>query len=334
MKILVRAPNWVGDAVLSLPALHSLKRNYPEAEIWIAAKDWVRDLFSGESEITGSLPLPQADGWRGLLLSAREVKSCSFDLGLLLSNSFASAFHFFLSGLPERWGYATDGRRALLTKWVRLRDEAPRPHQVHYYLNLLSGLGLQTHPPEMKLTLQDVDVEQGRAALNSRGLDPDMPLVILNPGAAYGPAKRWPADRFGRLAALLQQEKNVQVAVIGSAEEKQIAEALSASLQKKPVVFSGETTLRELLGLISRASLFITNDSGPMHMANALRVPLIAIFGPTDPAVTGPFHQPSAVITKSPPCGPCSYRKCPYNHECLTAIRPEEVFEAASIFLR
>jgi heptosyltransferase-2 len=153
-------------------------------------------------------------------------------------------------------------------------------------------------------------------------------LVILSPGASYGPAKRWPACRFAELAGLVQKRKGAEILIIGSADETEVAESISSSMEKKPAILTGQTSLPRLLGLISQAALFISNDSGPMHMANALRVPVVGIFGPTDPEVTGPFEQPSRFVKKEVPCWPCAYRKCPYDRRCMMNISAEDVFRA------
>lgn len=328
MKILIRVPNWIGDSILTLPAIESIKLNFPEDQLWVAAQDWVKDLFASSNLAEGIIPLPKSKDLKSLQGSAQKLKSESFDTGILLTNSFASAFLFYLAKIPKRWGYATDGRGVLLTKPVRLKDEGSPRHQVHYYLDLLSGLGLKPLSREIKLFLLPGEKEAARERLLSLGLDFNRPLVILSPGASYGPAKRWPASRFAELADLFEKRKNAEILIVGSAYEAEIAESIRSSREKKPAILAGQTTLPQLLGLISQATLFISNDSGPMHLANALRVPVVGIFGPTDPEVTGPFEQPSRVVKKDVPCWPCAYRKCPYDHRCMMNIAAEEVFRA------
>ncbi len=170
-------------------------------------------------------------------------------------------------------------------------------------------------------------------ALEAAGVDLDKPVVILNPGAAYGPAKRWPAERFAAAGALFQKKHKASVVITGSEEERLLAERIASLLPRPATVLAGRTGLRQLLSVISRAALFITNDSGPMHLANALRVPVVAVFGPTDPAVTRPYHQPSVVLKKEAVCWPCLYRACPFDHRCMTAVTPEEVYAVGRGFL-
>lgn len=329
MKIIIRAPNWIGDAVMALPALESIRDNFPKASISIAAKNWVKDLFVSNSLAEEAISLPETNDVKSQWLAAQDLKTRSFDLGLLLTNSLGSAFLFYLARIPQRWGYGTDGRSVLLTKSVALKGSDVPRHQVFYYLDLLHSLGFKTVPPEIKLAVPPGKSQAARDRLVSMGLDPGKPLVIVCPGASYGPAKRWPASRFARLASLLQERKAAEILVIGSADEAGIAASMASLMEKKPAVLAGETTLADLMGLISRASLFVSNDTGPMHVANALGVPVVAIFGPTDPAVTGPFQKPSICLKKEVPCRPCSYRTCPYDHRCLMGIDPEEVFQAS-----
>jgi len=334
MKIVVHTPNWIGDVVFAFPALESLKANFPDAEIWLAANAWVKDVFSGGEAENRIIPLPSLNNLKNVREAAKILKSHRFDIGLLLANSFSSAFLFAAARIPERWGYQKDGRAFLLTKGVPPAKKDPPPHMVHYYLELLAGLGLKTLPPEIKITVSAEEKERARERLASLGADLKKPLVIINPGAAYGPAKRWPAPRFAALARLLQERKNADIAITGTPGDTAPAEEVVSALDNAPINLVGKTTLPELLGIISQASAFVSNDTGPAHLANALRVPVVAIFGPTDPHITAPFHQPSTVIKKENiPCWPCFYRKCPFDHRCLIQISAEDVFEAAAVYL-
>jgi len=333
MKIVVRAPNWIGDAVLSLPALFSLQANFPDAEVWVAARDWVGELFLMSGSFSGLVSVPGKPGLNNLRSSVRVLREPGFHIGLLLTNSFASACLFYLAGIPERWGYNRDGRGLLLTKKVPVAGRERISHQVHYYLSLLSGLGMETPIREPSLSVKETAVQETKEWLRSFGLAPDVPLVLLHPGASYGSAKRWPASRYAQLAVLLQENLGVQVALVGSVEDVLLAEAVTSNSKKPPVVLSGKTDLVKLAAVIRNSAVFITNDSGPMHLANALGTPVIALFGPTDPARTGPFRPPSLVIHKKAACWPCSYRECPFDHRCMMDISPQEVLEACRGFL-
>lgn len=334
MKIVIRAPNWIGDSILALPAVEAVKRSSAGAEVWVAATDWVKDLFLLNGTADGVVPLGATKDFRSLKENARSLQTHGFDSGLLLTNSFGSALLFYLAKIPQRCGYATDGRGALLTARIRPEAEDIPRHHLHYYLDLMSKLGFAASSPELRLTVTPTEKEAARSRLLSLGVDLDRPLVILSPGAAYGPAKRWPAERFAQLAARFQKEKGAEILIIGSSAEADIAASIHSAMERKPCVLTGQTTLPQLLDLISQAALFISNDTGPMHLANALRVPVVAIFGPTDPAVTGPFEQPSLVVKQDAPCWPCTYRKCPYDHRCMTSIPVEEVFRAGESLWR
>jgi len=333
MKIVVRTPNWVGDAVMSLPAVDAAARNFPGAEVWTAGPSWMKDLLPDE-HAGRFIPLDRTRSLGDLSRQASTIKSFRFDAGLLLTNSFGSALLFRRAGIPERWGYRRDGRGFLLTKGVPRKDGGRRVHMVRYYLDLIEGLGWKAGPPEIRLSVRPADRDRAGKILRAAGADLSRPLAILNAGASYGPAKRWPADRFAALGRRLAESRGVGLVLTGTEEEAPLAEEISARLSRPAVNLAGRTTLGELVGTISLASLFVTNDTGPMHIANALRVPVVAVFGPTDPAVTAPFHPPAAILRKEAVCWPCLYRQCPYDHRCLAAVEVEDVFAAAVELLR
>jgi len=333
MKIVVRTPNWVGDSILALPAIASLRDNFPGAEVWIASRAWVRDLFPAGDGIAGTITLPDRADLKTMRRASRNLREHRFDAGLLLTNSFSSALLFFMSKIPERWGFASDGRGRLLTKRVPRRKIEPNLHQAHYYLRLVDGLGLKTRPAQIKMTLSASETRAARARLRSLGIQAGRPLVIIDPGASYGPAKRWFPERFAAAADRLRTRRKAEILLVGSESETALAEKVSAAMKTRPHSLVGRTTLRELLGLIGQARLVLTNDSGPMHMANALGIPVVAVFGPTDPRLTGPLQPPAAVLKKTVPCWPCLYRSCPYDHRCMTGISVEEVVEASRPFL-
>lgn len=327
MKILVRVPNWVGDSILAFPALNTLKKNFPDAEIWIAAQDWVKDLFSMSDMFAGVLSLPKQSGIKELRKSAKILRDFRFDKGILFTNSFASALLFFMAKIPNRLGYKKDGRGFLLTKGVPVRNKTSKTHQAHFYLDLLTALGMKEFQEEFLLPIREQDKARAERQLKALNISTEELLIILNPGAYYGSAKRWPPERYAKLASLLQEKYHAQVLIIGSLDEMPLAETISSHMKKSPRILTGETSLLDLAVLLSFADLLITNDSGPMHVANFLKTPVIALFGPTEPARTGPIQQPSLIIHKGAPCWPCSYRQCPFDHRCMLNISPEEVFQ-------
>ncbi len=332
-KIVVRAPSWIGDSILALPAMDNLRRNFPESELWIVAQEWVKDLYSMAGRFEGLIPLPDQNSLKNLLRSARRLRTFNFDMGIMFTNSFGSALLFYLAKIPQRWGYKRDGRSLLLTKGVPVRNWENRHHQAHYYLGLISGLGLKNHTTELNLSLNQTEKARAKEWLKSMHIETNRPIVILNPGAFYGPAKRWPVFKYSELASLLQQENGAQILITGSVEDSLLADLIASGMNRKPHILAGRTSLSQLAAVISSADLFITNDSGPMHLANALKIPVVAIFGPTDPQRTGPYQSPYILFHKRAPCWPCSYRECPFDHRCMMNISAQEVFEACQEFL-
>ena len=334
MNIVIRAPNWIGDAILALPVFESICLNFPQDDVWITGREWIQDLFSGLDGIKGLLPLPEEKTWCGFLNAVKIIKAKRFDAGLLLPNSFRSALLFYLARIPQRWGYDRDGRRFLLTKRIPVPRQTASLHQEQYYLNLVEGLGLDAAPGPSYLKIDRAEINDSRTRLESLGITFQKPLIALNPGAFYGSAKRWPAERFAELALLLQQRKNAEIIIFGSKNEASLAEEIAERMPIKPWIMSGQTTLSQLAGLLHHVQLFVTNDSGPMHLASALGIPVVAIFGPTEPNRTEPVRQPAAVVSKQVDCWPCRHRECPTDHRCMTQISAKDVFYACEEFLK
>jgi heptosyltransferase-2 len=333
MKLVVRMPNWIGDAVMALPVLESLLASGPDIELWAAGEPWVGDLIPAGLGVRGALTIPRTNGLKELRAAAAALKQHRFDAGLLLTNSFGSALVLRLAGVPERWGYVRDGRGLLLTRRVSVRETIEPRHQRDYYLELLAGLGVRTVSPGIGLSVSEEERAAAERTLEAAGRDRSRPLVILNPGAAYGPAKRWPAERFAELGGLFRTRAGADILLVGSAGEQELAGAIAAAVGGSVMNIAGRTSLRELAAVIGLGRLFVTNDTGPMHIADALGTPILAVFGPTDPAVTGPVATGSvatgsAVLKIDVPCWPCLYRKCPYDHRCMAGIGPGEAFEA------
>jgi heptosyltransferase-2 len=191
-------------------------------------------------------------------------------------------------------------------------------------------MGMEIPPPVLDFPLDEEEIAWASAFLSDLGLSLEDTLVILNPGGYYGSAKRWPPAGFATLAARLQSDKRAQIAIVGTTQDGPLAESISKGLSAPIVDLTGRTSLRQLAAVISRADLMVTNDSGPMHLANALQVPVVALFGPTDPRVTAPFQEPSTWLHHQAPCWPCSYRVCPFDHRCMMSLEPDEVYEACA----
>jgi heptosyltransferase-2 len=316
--ILIRAPNWVGDVVLSLPALRDVRTRFPAARLEVLARPWVAELYRA---------LPEADAVSESRGHAADVASLRgrFDLGILLPNSFATALVLWRAGVPERWGYATDGRGLLLTRRCRVPPRVRGRSQVYYYRAMLEGLGFAVEgDPDASLACPDEWAARGRALLGEDG-----PWVGVNPGAFYGTAKRWAPERFAAAADLVARRTGAKVAIVGAAAERRLGEAVADGLRAPSRVLCGETTLGELVGVVSGLDLLLTNDSGPMHLAAALGTPLVAVFGPTDWTETAPATSRARLVREDVECSPCRLRECPIDHRCMARVGVDRVVAAA-----
>jgi heptosyltransferase-2 len=317
-RVVVRAPNWVGDVVLSLPALRDLRRRFPAARLEVLARPWVAELYGAVAGVDAVVES------RGLAADVEALRG-RFDLGVLLPNSFASALTLWRAGIPERWGYATDARGMLLTRSCRVPARVRGQSQVYYYRAMLEGLGLAVEgPPDASLACPREWAAQGETLLGDAG-----PWIGVNPGAFYGTAKRWPPERFAAAAALVARRTGASVAIVGAASERPLGEAIASQLAAPSRVLCGETTLAGLVGVLAQLRLLLTNDSGPMHLAAALGTPLVAVFGSTDWVETAPVSERARVVREDTECAPCRLRECPIDHRCMTRVGVSRVAAAA-----
>jgi len=333
-RIMVRTTNWVGDTVMSLPALEALRARFPRAEIVLVSKPWLSEIYWHHPAVNRQIiykPNSEHRGARGFGRLVQELRAENFDAAILLQNAFQAALMARMARIPVRIGYARDGRGFLLSDAVAPVPPTVYGHQVYYYLQLLFRAGLTAKPPSdarLRVYLADEEIAWGVKKLEALGLGGPRLLVGLTPGAAFGPAKRWMPDRFAGLGDRLIGALNADVLIFGSRAERPLAEEIARSMKHTPVVVAGETTLRELLALMAQCHLIVTNDSGPMHLAAALGVPLVAIFGSTDERATGPLGARVRIVKHRVPCSPCGLRECPIDFRCLRDITVEEVFQA------
>ena len=331
-NILIRSTNWIGDAVMTTPALRTIRSNFPEARITLLALPWVADIFAACPHLDRIVLYDKQGrhrGLRGRLRLAAELRAEGFDLALLLQNAFEAALITWLARIPARAGYTTDGRGLLLTHGVRKAADIGSRHQVAYYQEMLAGLGLRRGPDELELFLSPAAVETAAKLLGQGGGRPG-PVIGLNPGAAYGPAKRWPSAKYAELAARLEAETDGLIVVFGTKADQAAAEEISAAVKGQVLDLTGRTSLAEAAACIARCDVFVTNDSGLMHVAAALNTPLAAVFGSTDHIATGPFSQRAAVIRHPLPCSPCLKTHCPQGHlRCMELVSVEETAQAA-----
>lgn len=331
-KILIRGPNWVGDAVLAIPAMKAVRERFPHAKITLLVRPWVAGLFTSApfiDKVWAETKPSSLGAWRRITSNMRNE---GYDLGLLLPNSFESALMMFLGAVPRRIGYATDGRRWMLTESVRSTD--PSRHQVQYYLDLVKAVSAISGLPSIEIRATAEERANARTLLSGEGIPAGAPFFVLNAGAAYGSAKRWHEDRFATVADILAREAGMHVALIGSESERPIAETIRGQMKTKAAVLNGKTSLETLIGVLAESSLIITNDSGPMHIAAALGVPTVAIFGSTDERVTAPVGPRTRIVKHPVECSPCLLRECPIDHRCMNGVAVEDVCRAARELIR
>jgi heptosyltransferase-2 len=338
VNILIRATNWIGDAVMSLPALRAIRTRYPEARVSVLARPWVLDLYARERFADEIVPY-SCRNLREKFSLAISLRG-GFDCAILLQNAFEAAALAFVAGIPERIGYARDGRSPLLTRAVPVpkAGEIPR-HQRFYYLELLRRAGIVDYLPAagepIRLEGAENAREEGRALLSESGLQ--IPVVGVSPGAAYGGAKRWLPERFSEAAVSIARSTGSHVAVFGSTAERQICGEVRSAISARGIFahnFAGETTLAQFISLAAACNLFLTNDSGAMHIASALGVPTVAVFGATDDTTTGPTGPLARVVRHTVECSPCLLRECPIDHRCMTGVTSDQVARTALELLK
>ena len=337
MKILVRAPNWIGDAVMGIPALEAIRGARGHDEIVILARPVIADLFTGQP--FGDRVLAFDDrgrhrGWLGREKLVAELRKEKFDAAMLLQNAFEAAWIAWRAGIPQRIGYARDARAALLTNAIRVPREGEIPkHESHYYLELLRRTGWSGPQEEIRsisLAVSEQARVAGEASLRRAGARENSWRCAIAPGASYGAAKCWPPERFAHLADRLISDCGADVIFFGSPGEKEISDRIRSKMRAPAISFVGETSMREFAALLASCSLFIGNDSGAMHVAAAVGLPVIGIFGSTDPEGTAPVTDRFTLVSEPVSCSPCFLRKCPVDHRCMSRIRVDSVLTAAT----
>lgn len=366
-RILVRGVNWLGDAVMTTPALLRLREKYRDARIALLTPAKLRDLWRHHPAVDEAIGF---DAGEGLLSVGRTLRAGKYDLALVLPNSPRSALEVWLAGIPQRIGYARSWRNWFLTRAVATRPghvkmrkrsveeihrlvnskchcghaygtaghthaAAPSPaaaHQLHEYLHLVAALGAKLDRLAPQLTVTEAEVQAVKQKFGLENLA--TPILALNPGAEYGPAKRWPVARFITAAREIQQRTNCVWLILGGKSDAALADEIQAALRVPPSDrhnLAGQTTLRELMALLRLCRVLLTNDTGPMHVAAALGTPVVVPFGSTSPELTGPGlpGDPQHRLLKSDaPCSPCFLRECPIDFRCLNGIGSDRAVAA------
>jgi len=364
-RILVRGVNWLGDAVMTTPALLRLREKFPAARLTLFGPEKLRDLWPQHPAVDEFIAFTPDES---IFSIGKKLRAGKFDLALVLPNSPRSALEVFLAGIPERTGYARPWRNFFLTRTVASRPEAvkmrkrtvaeirrrtggapasnstkinsetgatpvlrPAAHQIYEYLHLAAALGASPAPlaPQLTVTPEEMESVQKKFGLEKMA----GPVFGLNPGAEYGPAKRWPVEKFIAAAKTIQQQTHCTWLLFGGKSDRPLTAQIQSAIghQQSVINLAGRTSLRELMSLLKICRVLLTNDTGPMHVAAALGTPVVVPFGSTSPELTGPGRPGDPrhrLLNSNAPCSPCFLRECPIDFRCLNGISAERVVEA------
>jgi len=332
-NILIRGTNWIGDAILTLPAMASIRATYPHAHIAVLVKPWVADiykLFSAVDEVI--IYEAKYDTPAGVFRLASMLKNRNFDAAILLQNAIEAAIIAFMARIPLRAGYRSDARGLLLTHSVKRTKEIRKVHQIEYYLEMVKALGCVSADREMRLPTR-INIQDARNILQKYIPETNKSIIGIAPGATYGPAKRWFPERFAAVADKLSESFPMQGILLGSKADWETAEEVRKAARTKLINLAGKTSLREAIHLISQCRLFISNDSGLMHISGALNIPTVAIFGSTNPITTSPAGNKTTIVHQNVSCSPCLEETCPTDFRCMKLVSVENVFAAAQNIL-
>lgn len=334
MKIVVRGTNWIGDAVMQIPALRELRRLFPEAQITLATRDWARGIFEDADFIDDFLTIEPKES---VFKQAKKWRKRKFDLAILLTNSFQTALVSRLAKVKTRFGYANEGRSFLLTNSIEKPDWKDEKHEIYYYLNLISAVEkhyfnkFSEQKPLFDLTVSESRKLKAQKILEVHNVDLSKKLVAFCPGSTNSRAKRWESQSYAELNNKLQAELNANVILIGDKDELDVSLEVAENSTLAPIILTGKTSLAESTAILSLCDLMVSNDTGPAHISAALGTETIVIFGPTNPKTTYPIG--AQIIRKEVECSPCMLRDCPIDHRCMKLISTNEVFEKAKFLL-
>lgn len=329
-NIIVRMPNWIGDIVMATPIITDLKNQWPEASITAMCPAHLSDILLGHPDLSEifSFTIPneflRQQKRRHII---QRLRQGTYDLGIVLPNSFSSAWWFWRGHIKRRIGFKRDFRCPLLTDVVPFPKERGQEHLVKTYKHLLSPLGIPLSDTAPLLHVTSEEKSAIKALLTQYNIPETGKVIGINPGAAYGSAKCWPPDRFRSVTEKLLENPNHYILYFGDKAGSDLVNTICEELPARVTNLAGHTNLRELIGFIEACDLFLTNDSGPMHIAAALKTPLLALFGSTNEIATGPYEH-GQIIHKHVPCSPCYKRTCPIDFPCMTGISAEEVYDS------
>jgi len=336
-RLLIRSTNWIGDAVMTTPAVRAIRRHFPGASISLLAKPWVAPVFAHSPHVD-EIIVYEANGRHrgamGPIRLARDLRSRDFDAAILLQNAIEAALIAFLAGIPMRIGFDTDARRLLLTHPVRCTRAVKAIHQTGYYLKILEGVGIPPRGRTLELSLGNANRKRAEEILAKRGILPGSRIVGLNPSATYGPAKQWFPERYAALGDRLSRTLDASIVIFGGPADSNLGRHITEMMQTPAADLSGRTSLGEAMALIERCDAFVTNDSGLMHVAAAVNTPLVAIFGSTNSTTTSPYSPTSRIVRVPIECSPCMQPVCPLGHmNCMRLVSVKMVAEAVEDLL-
>jgi heptosyltransferase-2 len=339
-RVIVRGTNWVGDSLMTVPALRALRRVLPHANITLAIRPGAKGIFSEADFIDDVLVYSRKNAF-SVVPQIREWKRRDFDLAVLFQNAFEAAFIPFVAGVPLRLGYATESRQALLTHPLEPPDWRSSRHEVFYYLYLVTALeqmlfgtsSICEAEPDASIQISEKRRAEASELLHTYGIREEDSVVAICPGSVNSRAKRWPVEAYAALADRFIESRR-QVLLIGSQEEADVSKDVMSRMRHEPVVLTGKTTLDQVTAVLATVDLIVTNDTGPAHIGAALDRPTLVIFGPTNPLTTRPFSPAAEIVRHPPECAPCMLRDCPIDHRCMTAITVDEVFDRSHALLK
>jgi heptosyltransferase-2 len=327
-NIIVRMPNWVGDMVMATPIISDLRMAFPDAKITAMCKNPLCELLEEDQEIdeifcfNKTTLFSRHSDRRNILEKLQKGK---YDLGILLTNSISTAWWFWQGKVENRIGFNTKGRRYFLTHAVDIPENIKEQHLVTTYKKLLEPLGLPVSQTSPRIFVSENEILMARALLKQHGVSEENVIVGINPGATYGSAKCWLPERFRSITKRLLEDKRVFVVYFGDLATASLVKEICQGLSQRVINMAGLTSLRELAALLKICDVLLTNDSGPMHIAAALGTPIVALFGSTNPDITGPFRT-GVVVQKPVECSPCYQRTCPIDFRCMKKIEEQEVY--------
>ncbi|MDA3916454.1 MAG: lipopolysaccharide heptosyltransferase II [Deltaproteobacteria bacterium] len=330
--ILIRAANWVGDAIMTTPVIRGVRRNFPKARISILAKPWVIPVYENNPYLDDIIVYQNQTRHKrgiGTLRLSKDIKSYDFDLAVLMQNAFEAALISFFAGICERLGYNTDARGLLLNRCIKLDPALKKGHLIDYYIGILKSADLENDGRQIELFITQAEKNEAKKILKENLIDPEKPVIGINPGATGGTAKRWFPEKYASLARQLSDAMGVKIVIFGGPGDEKLGQKIAEESNDSCINLAGKTSLRLAFALIENCSLFITNDSGLMHAAAALKVNQIAIIGSTDYIATAPSNSNSSILRVPVSCSPCMKPECPIDHKCMSLISVDMVFQKA-----